>query len=160
METRRLGRTGHHSSVAILGAAAFWEATPDEAAAGFGLALDRGVNHLTSRPSTGTPRCGSGRSVPAVRERLFVGCKTQRRNPDGVRAELERSLERLGTDHFDLYQLHAVTSVEVLDERAAAAEAILRRATRGSCASWASPATISAPRRPTWRRCVATTSTR
>jgi aryl-alcohol dehydrogenase-like predicted oxidoreductase len=131
METRRLGRTGHHSSVAILGAAAFWEATPDDAAAGFRLALDRGVNHLDIAPQYGDAEVRIGPLVPAVRDRLFVGCKTQRRNPDGVRAELERSLERLGTDHFDLYQLHAVTSLEVLDERAAAAEAILRARDEG-----------------------------
>jgi aryl-alcohol dehydrogenase-like predicted oxidoreductase len=131
METRRLGRTGHHSSVAILGAAAFWEATPDEAAAGLGLALDRGVNHLDIAPQYGDAEVRIGPLVPAVRERLFIGCKTQRRNPDGVRAELERSLERLGTDHFDLYQLHAVTSLEVLDERSGAAEAILRARDEG-----------------------------
>jgi aryl-alcohol dehydrogenase-like predicted oxidoreductase len=131
METRRLGRTGHHSSIAILGAAAFWSATPDEAAAGLGLALDRGVNHLDIAPQYGDAEVRIGPLVPAVRERLFIGCKTQRRNPDGVRAELERSLERLGTDHFDLYQLHAVTSLEVLDERAGAAEAILRARDEG-----------------------------
>jgi aryl-alcohol dehydrogenase-like predicted oxidoreductase len=131
METRRLGRTGHHSSVAILGAAAFWEATPDEAAAGFQLALDRGVNHLDIAPQYGDAEVRIGPLVPAVRDQLFVGCKTLRRNPGGVRAELERSLERLGTDHFDLYQLHAVTSLEVLDERAGAAEAILRARDEG-----------------------------
>ena len=32
METRRLGRTGHASSVAILGAAAFWQGDPEVAA--------------------------------------------------------------------------------------------------------------------------------
>ena len=131
METRRLGRTGHHSSVAILGAAAFWDATPDDATTGFELALDRGVNHLDIAPQYGDAEIRIGPLVPAVRDRLFVGCKTQRRNPDGVRAELERSLERLGTDHFDLYQLHAVTSLEVLDERAGAADAILRARDEG-----------------------------
>lgn len=131
METRRLGRTGHHSSVAILGAAAFWYATPEDAAAGFALALERGINHLDIAPQYGDAEVRIGPLVPAVRDRLFVACKTQRRNPDGVRAELERSLDRLGTDHFDLYQLHAVTSIEVLDERASAAEVILQARDEG-----------------------------
>ena len=60
-----------------------------------------------------------------MRQQLFVGCKTQRKDPDGVRAQLEESLTILGTDAFDLYQLHGVTSLDVLDERARAAETIL-----------------------------------
>ena len=51
--------------------------------------------------------------------------KSDRSNPDGVRAHLERTLERLGCDHLDLYQLHGVTSLEVLEQRSAAAEVIL-----------------------------------
>ena len=46
METRRLGRTGHESSVAILGGAAFARATPEETSGAFGRALAAGVNHL------------------------------------------------------------------------------------------------------------------
>ena len=46
METRLFGRTGHMSSVAILGCAAFGkvdQVTTDEAVK---LALDHGVNHI------------------------------------------------------------------------------------------------------------------
>ena len=42
-----------------------------------------------------------------------------------MRAQLEESLAILGTDAFDLYQLHGVTGLDVLDERADAAETIL-----------------------------------
>lgn len=125
MEHRRLGRTGHDSSVAILGGAAFWACSPADAEAAFSMALDRGVNHLDIAPSYGEAEVLLGPLIPAVRERLFIGCKTQRRSADGARAQLEESLRRMGTDHVDLYQLHAVTDLEVLDERAGAIEAIL-----------------------------------
>ena len=125
MERRRLGRTGHESSVAILGGAAFWAATPDEAERGFAMALDRGVNHLDIAPQYGAAEERIGPLVPAVRDRIFLACKTLRSNPDGVRAQLEHSLELFGTDHFDLYQLHGVTGLDVLDERVEAAEAML-----------------------------------
>jgi diketogulonate reductase-like aldo/keto reductase len=125
MQRRRLGRTNHESSVAILGGAAFWDATPDEAAAGFQLALDRGVNHLDIAPQYGAAEDVVGPLVPAVRDRLFVACKTLRKSPDGVRAQLEDSLRKLGTDHFDLYQLHGVTGLDELETRVAAAGAIL-----------------------------------
>jgi aryl-alcohol dehydrogenase-like predicted oxidoreductase len=50
METRRLGRTGHRSSVAILGGFAFGRATAAEAEATWQLARDHGVNHLDIAP--------------------------------------------------------------------------------------------------------------
>jgi predicted aldo/keto reductase-like oxidoreductase len=46
------------------------------------------------------------------RKNCFLACKTTRRDRRGAAEELNRSLERLRTDHFDLYQLHAITDVE------------------------------------------------
>jgi aryl-alcohol dehydrogenase-like predicted oxidoreductase len=131
MERRRLGRTGHESSVAILGGAAFAACGEEEAAAGVRLALDRGVNHLDIAPQYGAAERLVGPHLPAVRDRLFVAAKTLRKHPDGVRAQLEESLRLYGTDHVDLYQLHAVTTIEVLDERAGALAAIERARDEG-----------------------------
>jgi aryl-alcohol dehydrogenase-like predicted oxidoreductase len=125
MQRRRLGRTGHESSVAVLGAAAFWEATPDEARQGLDLALARGVNHLDIAPRYGRAEEVVGPLVPAVRDQLFVAGKTMRRNPDGVRDQLDTTRRLLGCDVLDLYQAHAVTSVAELDERMPALETIL-----------------------------------
>ena len=50
MQTRRLGRTGHHSSLAILGGAAFAMDTPDDAAEFLHEAVDAGINHLDIAP--------------------------------------------------------------------------------------------------------------
>jgi aryl-alcohol dehydrogenase-like predicted oxidoreductase len=136
METRRLGRTGHFSSVAVLGAAAFWDATPEAAEEAFGAALRSGVNHLDVAPQYGRAQELLGPLIPGVRTRLFVGCKTLRHSADGVRAQLEDSLSLLGCDSFDLYQMHAVTSVEELDRRSGAVEAIMRARDEGLC-RWA-----------------------
>jgi aryl-alcohol dehydrogenase-like predicted oxidoreductase len=125
MQRRRLGRTEHESSVAILGGAAFALATTDEAERAFSMAIERGVNHLDIAPRYGAAETAVGPLVPAVRGQLFVGEKTTRRAADGVRAQLDESLARLHTDHVDLYQAHAVTSVDVLDERAPAFDAIM-----------------------------------
>jgi aryl-alcohol dehydrogenase-like predicted oxidoreductase len=125
MQQRRLGRTDHESSVAILGGAAFWDASAEEAERGLRLALDAGVNHLDIAPRYGKAEEVVGPYVQGVRDRLFVACKTTRRNADGVRAQLDESLTKLGTDSFDLYQMHGVTTLEELDDRAAAAEVIL-----------------------------------
>jgi aryl-alcohol dehydrogenase-like predicted oxidoreductase len=131
MQARRLGRTGHESSVAVLGGAAFWGSTPEEAARGFELALDRGVNHLDIAPRYGAAESVVGPLVPAVRDRLFVAGKTTRRNPDGVRSQFDDTRRLLGCDVLDLYQAHGVTSLTELDERADALDTIVSLRERG-----------------------------
>lgn len=133
MERRRLGRTGHESSVAILGGAAFWDGTEEDGARGLAMALDAGVNHLDIAPQYGNAEVVVGPHIPAVRDRLFVACKTLRKNADGVKDQLATSLERLHTDHVDLYQMHAVTTVEELDARAEALEVIMAARDEGLC---------------------------
>lgn len=125
LETRRLGRTDHHSSLAILGGACFAMSTPDEAERPFREAIERGVNHLDIAPGYARAEAAVGPHIPAVRDHLFVACKTSRKNPDGVRAQLENSLRTLGVDHLDLYQLHGVTGLDVLEERIPALEVLL-----------------------------------
>jgi aryl-alcohol dehydrogenase-like predicted oxidoreductase len=131
LHTRRLGRTGHPSSIAILGGAAFWPGPSTLAEQRFAEALALGVNHLDIAPSYGEAETAVGPLLEPVRDRWFVGCKTGRKSADGARAQLEESLARLRTDHFDLYQLHAVTSVDVLDERAPAMEAVMQARDEG-----------------------------
>jgi aryl-alcohol dehydrogenase-like predicted oxidoreductase len=125
VERRRLGRTGHLSSVAVLGAAAFWDGDPESASASFDLALAAGVNHLDVAPQYGRAQELLGPLIPAVRDRLFVACKTLRHDPGGVRAQLEDSLTVLRCGAFDLYQMHAVTTLDELDSRDRAVQTIL-----------------------------------
>ena len=131
MRTRRLGRTEHESSVAILGGAAFSVASEYDAAAGFRAAIDAGVNHLDIAPSYGHAEQLIGPLLAPVRDRMFVACKTGRHSADGVRAQLEESLTRLQCESFDLYQLHGVTDLEELDRRVDAIGAILRARDEG-----------------------------
>jgi aryl-alcohol dehydrogenase-like predicted oxidoreductase len=119
--------------VAILGGAAFWDGDPATTASAFSEALAAGVNHLDVAPQYGRAQQLLGPSIPAVRHRLFVACKTLRHNADGVRAQLEESLALLHCDRFDLYQLHAVTDLSELDARAGAVAAILRARDEGLC---------------------------
>jgi aryl-alcohol dehydrogenase-like predicted oxidoreductase len=131
MPTRRLGRTEHYSSVAIFGAAACWDATVEQAAESFAVADAAGVNHLDIAPSYGAAEVVIGPLVPAVRDRWFIAGKSDRTNPDGVKAHLERTMSRLGIDQLDLYQCHGVTSVEVLEQRSAALEVMCNARAEG-----------------------------
>ena len=124
MQTRRFGRTGHQSTVAIFGGAAFGEVTQDEADAVLERVVAAGVNHIDVAPSYGMAEERIGPWIERDRDRFFLGCKTMERGRDDSWAELRRSLERLRTDRLDLYQIHAVTSMAELDEAMAPGGAI------------------------------------
>jgi aryl-alcohol dehydrogenase-like predicted oxidoreductase len=131
VQTRRLGRTGHHSSVAILGGAAFAMDSPEEAEALLLEALDVGVNHLDIAPGYGLAERAVGPHLETIRQRLFLACKTAETERDWALRRLDRSLERLQVDNLDLYQAHGVTSLEVLDQRDEAFQVILEARDRG-----------------------------
>ena len=126
MERRRLGRTGHESSVAVLGGAACWEATVEEAGEWLRLALDHGVNHLDIAPQYGAAESVVGPHLAAHRDELFVAGKTLRANPAGVTEQFDTTRRLLNAEVLDLYQAHAVTTLEELDRRSPALERILQ----------------------------------
>lgn len=77
-------------------------------------AFDRGVNYFDVAPSyfDGEAERKLGPALEPYRNRSFLACKTMARDAVGARKELEESLRRLKTDHFDLYQFHAVSKPE------------------------------------------------
>jgi aryl-alcohol dehydrogenase-like predicted oxidoreductase len=124
METRRLGRTGHRSSVVTFGGAAIGrvdQATADRAIA---AALAAGVNHVDVAPTYGDAELRLQPWIARHRDRIFLGGKTRERDRGAAKAQLHRSLERLGTDRFDLYQLHSVGKLADLDACTAAGGAL------------------------------------
>lgn len=116
MKQRRFGRTNHLSSVAIFGGAAFSDIPQARADEAMQLIIDAGVNHIDVAPSYGRAEELLGSWMPRVRHDFFLGCKTLERSRKGAWAELHRSLEKLRVDSFDLYQIHAITSIAQLDE--------------------------------------------
>ena len=115
MEKRRLGITGHLSTVAIFGAAAFWDVDQSEADQIMELVISHGINHIDVAPSYGRAEVRLGPWLSRERDRFYVGCKTMQRSKEGASMEMLQSLDRLHIDHFDLYQIHAVTNLEELD---------------------------------------------
>lgn len=115
METRRFGRTGHMSTIAIFGAAAFFEISQEEADRVMEQVIAAGINHIDVAPGYGQAEIRIGPWMPRERGRFFLGCKTTQRTKEGAWQELHTSLERLQTESFDLYQCHAVTTMEELD---------------------------------------------
>jgi aryl-alcohol dehydrogenase-like predicted oxidoreductase len=115
MEKRRFGRTGHMSTVAIFGAAGFWEISQPDADRVMEKVIEAGINHIDVAPSYGQAEVRIGPWMKDERGKFFLGCKTMERTRDGAWQELHSSLHRLQTETFDLYQCHAITSMDELD---------------------------------------------
>ena len=112
IEKRSLGKTGEMLSMIGFGGIVVKGTTPGEASDLVKLAIDAGINYFDVAPSYGDAEIKLGPALVPYRKNVFLACKTGERTKAGARTELEQSLKNLRTDHFDLYQLHAVTTLQ------------------------------------------------
>lgn len=135
MEYRRLGKTEHASSVITFGTAAIGKVSQDEADQAIEYALSRGVNQIDVAPSYGEAELRLGSYLKRnPHPEIFISCKTNQRGKREAHEELHRTLERIGREQFDLYQLHAVCDIPDLDRAMgadSAMEAILEARDEG-----------------------------
>ena len=106
IETAEFGRTGHQSTRLIFGAAALAQSTQEVADRTLEVLTEYGVNHIDVAASYGDAELRVAPWLAADRDRFFLATKTGERTADGAREELRRSLDRLGVDQVDLWQLH------------------------------------------------------
>src|SRR5437762_7986882 len=104
--TQPFGRTGHMSTRAIFGAASLGRVTQKEADRTLEVLQRFGVNHIDVAASYGDAELRIAPWLKREPGRFFVATKTGQRRAKEAREELQRSLERMGVDHVDLWQLH------------------------------------------------------
>jgi predicted aldo/keto reductase-like oxidoreductase len=85
---------------------------PDESARLVAEAVEKGVNYFDVAPTYGDAEIKLGPALDPYRKDVFLACKTTERSRAAAEEEFNRSLQRLRTDYFDLYQLHAITDVK------------------------------------------------
>ena len=116
MPRRELGRTGLKVSVVAFAGLALTHYEQKECTAGVHKAFDKGLNYYDVAPAYGQDGACEIKLGVALqglkRSDYILACKTKARDKDGCRQELERSLTRLKTDYFDLYQLHHLVKPE------------------------------------------------
>jgi len=115
---RRPYKNGIELSVIALGGIVVCGLEQSESDRRVAAAFDRGVNYFDCAPSyfDGEAEMKLGQSLRPYRSRVFLAEKTGKRDAAGAQAELDRTLERFHTDHVDLYQFHAVASMEDVDQ--------------------------------------------
>ncbi len=103
-----LGRTG--LVVTRLGTGGAYCETAD----GYRAALDSGVNYMDTARAyrDGDDERVIGEAIRDRRHELILATKTQQRDAEGARRDLETSLRLLQTDYIDIYQLHHLNTEE------------------------------------------------
>ena len=108
---RPYGNTAVQLSVIGFGGIAVAGVDQEEASRFVAEAVERGVNYFDVAPTYGNAEERLGPALEPYRNRIFLACKTTERQRGPAEAEFAASLKRLRADHFDLYQLHGITSV-------------------------------------------------
>lgn len=109
---RRLGKTGQDLSIIGLGGIVIMSADQAVADNTVAQAHAAGINYVDVAPSYGDAQQLLGPALKPYRDQFFLACKTGKRDNAGAAAALDNSLKLLETDHLDLYQHHAVTTIE------------------------------------------------
>ncbi len=110
IEKRIFGKTEHMSSAIIFGGAALWNESQSTSDKILDLLLEYGVNHIDVAPGYGDAELRIGSWMKNYRKDFFLATKTMDRSYKGAKESIFRSLDRLGTDHIDLMQMHSLTN--------------------------------------------------
>lgn len=113
---RKLGKTGEELSVIGFGGIMLNDNPQEFANEIVAKAFDLGVNYFDVSPRYGNAEKRLGPALKPYRKNCFLACKTRERDAIGARKKLENSLKTLQTDHFNLYQLHELSSVAEVEQ--------------------------------------------
>ncbi|HHW40217.1 MAG TPA: 4Fe-4S dicluster domain-containing protein [Syntrophomonadaceae bacterium] len=114
MRYRTLGRTGLKVSEIGFGGIPIQRISLEEAVAVINRALDLGINFFdTARGYTDSEE-KLGVALRKRRDGAFIATKSMARTKEEMAADIKKSLETMGLDYIDLYQMHNVKDRESL----------------------------------------------
>lgn len=115
MKYRQFGRTGFDISAVSYGGIVSMEDGQAASDRYVAWAIDQGVNYFDVAPSYGDAEEKLGNSLRPYRNHVHLACKTAQRLRADAEKELLQSQKLLHTDHFDVYQLHGLASMEEVE---------------------------------------------
>ncbi len=112
MQKIKFGNTGMDISTVLYGGIVSMQDGQDNSDKYVDYAIKKGINYFDVAPSYGDAEEKLGNSIKDYRKDVFLACKTGKRLAVEAEKEFEKSLKLLHTDYFDVYQMHALTTME------------------------------------------------
>lgn len=134
LDTTVLGRTSLEVTRTGFGGIPIQRLGMDDAVSVITRALDKGVKLIDTARAYTDSELKIGAAIAGRKDRPVLVSKTYSRDADGARRDIDLSVKNLGTGYIDVYLLHNINSVELLDQvtgRDGAFEGILNRQADG-----------------------------
>ena len=116
MQRARLGKTGLMVSRIAFGGIPIQRLSESDAVNVVRRCLDLGITFLDTANGYTTSEERIGKAIAGRREGLILATKTGARDREGAWAHIRLSLQRLGVDSIEIYQLHGVSNREQYDK--------------------------------------------
>ncbi|HHX92112.1 MAG TPA: aldo/keto reductase [Clostridiales bacterium] len=108
MEYVRLGKTGLKVSAVSFGGIPIQRCTADEAAVIVDKLDEVGMNFIDTARGYTVSEEYLGAALKGRRDRFILATKSMVRDCEGMKKEVDVSLDKLQTDYIDLYQIHNI----------------------------------------------------
>ncbi len=108
MKYTTLGKTGLRVSVVGLGGIPIQRTDAAGTKAVIDACLETGINYIDTARGYTVSEEYLGEALEGRREKFILATKTMARDYAGMKADIEKSLKNLRTDHIDLYQIHNI----------------------------------------------------
>ncbi|ACV63105.1 aldo/keto reductase [Desulfofarcimen acetoxidans DSM 771] len=116
MKYRVLGKTGLNVSVIGFGGIPIQRVTEKEATLIINRALDLGINFIDTARGYTDSEAKLGVALKNRRQQVYIATKSMDRTAEGITIDINKSLQTLGVDYIDLYQLHNVKDKAALEQ--------------------------------------------
>jgi len=116
MQYRDLGKTGLKISAVGFGGIPIQRVPAGGVDAIINRALDLGINFFDTARGYTDSESKLGAVLKIRRQKIIIATKSLARTGEGMAADIKRSLDTLGVDYIDLYQLHNVKDKAALEQ--------------------------------------------
>jgi len=131
MKTVILGRSGLAATRPALGCLPLQRCTVEEAVKILRRACEGGVRFFDTAHDYTDSELKIGQALGDVREEILLASKSHALTYEGILTDIRESLERLRTDHIDLFQLHQLKALPDFDDPHSIYGAMLEAKRRG-----------------------------
>lgn len=108
MKYTTLGKTGLKVSVVGLGGIPIQRTDVEGTRKVIDACVECGVNYIDTARGYTVSEEYLGEVLEGRRDKFILATKTMARDYDGMKADIEKSLKNLRTDHIELYQIHNI----------------------------------------------------